>query len=127
MTLDFNKPIVTRDGRKVKHLHTFNVDLTSMNYPVICVIVGADGKEELQQYTPEGYWLSQNEKDARDLFNVETELYKLVYDNGYVSSSLSATRARTWAMSAASPFAPSATTAPSRSSKRKTAALTSPV
>lgn len=65
--IDFNKPVQTRDGRKVRILCT---DCKSPLYPVVTLIKCENGSEQIVAHTLEGVWLVGSAPHRNDLVNV---------------------------------------------------------
>lgn len=81
MTLDFNKPIQTRDGRQAKFLHTVNNP--DHDYPVFVVVTNSDGTDRVDCYTTRGEFY-KGSPDVLDIVNVPEYEYKIVFKDGDV-------------------------------------------
>jgi hypothetical protein len=85
MAIDLNKPVQTRDGRKVRIVAT---DVKGV-YPIIA-LVEADDCEDVNTYTADGYYFSGGDEETDDdLVNVveRVERYFEVFPamHGYAS------------------------------------------
>lgn len=67
MTIDFTKPVQTRDGRKVRILCT---DAKSAAGSVVAIIKDDDGYDLVDHWYRNGNYRSDASNDARDLINV---------------------------------------------------------
>jgi len=65
MTLDFNKPIQTRDGRSVRIICTDKKG----DFPIVVLITNPSGKEEVCTYTEDGYYYENEAQCDSDLVN----------------------------------------------------------
>jgi hypothetical protein len=102
MTLDFNKPIQTRDGRAVRiALRDFKGG-KGWDYTILAAVTTEDGaQEESEWYTAEGRYYAdgtgEEGGDYRlDLINVPEDkvVFVNVYDNGYSAGHDSLEKAR---------------------------------
>ena len=67
MAIDWNKPVQTRDGLKVRIL---DLDSKVAGYPVIGCVIHPDGQEEVETWTDEGRVVTDNPDNAWHLVNV---------------------------------------------------------
>ena len=68
--LDLNKPVQTRDGRKVRVLAT---DRKGAHYPVLGLLTQADDEETVESWTLAGEFYS-GDTDEADLVNVPEKI-----------------------------------------------------
>lgn len=81
MTFDPNKPVQTRDGRKVRIIYTDKRGL----YPIVALISDGDG-ESCSSHTGDGkFSINREGDDPRDLINVPERktLWMGIYDDGF--------------------------------------------
>ena len=72
MSIDFSKPVQTRDGRKVRILCT---DGPRQCFPVVGFV---DGDSFPHMWTSSGYWCQGNDRNCeRDLMNVPPKKVKV--------------------------------------------------
>lgn len=71
MSLDLNKPVLTRNGRKVRQLTLFD---SKSNYPIVGVV---DGNQYC--WTRAGHIISDEFDNPQDLVNVPERVKKTVY------------------------------------------------
>lgn len=67
MTIDFHKPLQTKDGRKVRILCT---DRKHVLYPVMALVMNADGSEMDNTFTMTGKYYEDGREHHLDLENV---------------------------------------------------------
>ena len=79
--LDLNKPVQTRDGRKVRILAT---DRKGAHYPVLGLLTQADDEETVESWTLAGEFYS-GDTDEADLVNVPEK--RVLYFNIYPPTS----------------------------------------
>jgi hypothetical protein len=65
--IDWNKPVQTRDGRKVRVVCT---DVRHPAYPILALVTHYAGHEESTGYTQEGFYYSHKNETPSDLVNV---------------------------------------------------------
>lgn len=86
-SIDFTKPIQTRDGRKVRYLHTLEGD---NEYRVVSICVAKeDGQEEIVRHTLAGGYYDDEEESQNDLVNVPEK--KTLWVNIYPGTNLGVT------------------------------------
>ena len=76
--LDLNKPVQTRNGKKVRILCTDRKSKSDI-YPIIVLILMADGVEATQRYRKDGTYLSVGSSGGHDLINVPTQYWVNIY------------------------------------------------
>jgi hypothetical protein len=76
MTIDWSKPVQTRDGRKVRILCTDGPDT---KYPV----VGFAAESTLHQWAIDGRFLMHGEESRHDLINAPERIKRKVWVNVY--------------------------------------------
>lgn len=64
---DPTKPVATRDGRKARIICT---DRKDHAYPIVGLIMDADGNESENVFTTCGHYFSHKDNDPRDLVNI---------------------------------------------------------
>lgn len=95
-TIDWSKPVRTRDGRAVRVLCT---DCESPSgYPVVALVKDSYGYDRVQSYTLEGKYRRTVSENPNDLENVPevTNLWVNVYTND-ISGHTSKKEAEYWA------------------------------
>ena len=82
MTIDWTKPLQTRDGRKARVVAT---DIaTKDEYTHAALVMDEDGDESLETYTKEGLWWVSGGLQDKDLVNApeKRSVWINAYDNG---------------------------------------------
>lgn len=79
MSIDWTKPIETRDGRKAEYIMRISND----EYPRVVKVTHEDGHEAVYGYTEAGGYFAEPIMDNMDLRNqkVITHTFQRIYDN----------------------------------------------
>jgi hypothetical protein len=67
MSIDFTKPVQTRDGRKVRILCT---DAKSAAGAIVGLVISAGNQEYVEHWFSDGCFMADKTNDDRDLINV---------------------------------------------------------
>lgn len=78
MSIDFTRPVTTRDGRPVRILCT---DAAKTDYPVVGLITYRNGSEGICQWLPDGKAYQTLRETPSDLINPPVKRYINLFKN----------------------------------------------